>query len=125
MGEAVLQNPAGHGATAHLGVDDYSAEFSTFIHFELGRDDGNLTFHTVPVEEVFKLVAGQIDKDAVVRLYPADKPVGEDGLPVVEHGDTVVGQHHIAFEPVGVNPVEGAEQAIEKGSDEQMVVGIK
>lgn len=120
-----LQQEACHLSAAHLRIDDDSAPFPFLHDLEFRRNHLHFPAYAAPVEEAFHFGTGQIDQDAVVGLDGADEVVGEQGLPVVEACGTVfVGQAHVALQPVRADGVEGAQQSVEEGGDEKMLLGI-
>ena len=125
VGNAVAEDVARHFAAAHLRIDYDGFEPVAFADAEFGRDDTRLAADAFPVEEPLHFAAREVDEDAVVGMDTAEQVVGEPGLPIGEHRFVAVaGQCGVAFEPVGADGVQRAEQPVEERGDVEVLLGV-
>ena len=109
--DPAFQRKTCHLAAAHLRIDDDGFQPVAFVDPELRGDDPHLAGEAPPVEKAFHLAAGQIQQHAVVGLDFADETVGEALPPEVETCLLLLArQDGVAFEPVGSDGVQRAEQ---------------
>ena len=124
--DPVFQDISCHFSPAHLGIDNDGRGFPVFHDIELGCDDLHFAAYPIPVEKLFHFSAGQIDQYASLLFDFADKIIGEQRLPVVEHRQvSCFCQFHVPFKPVVLDAVQRAQQSVEKRCDEQVVLREK
>ena len=116
---------ARHLSAAHFGIDHDGFQPVALADAEFGRDDPRLAADAFPVEQPFHLSARQVDQDAVVGVNPAEQVVGQPALPIGKHRFVAVsGQYGVAFEPVGADGVQRAEQSVEERGDVEVPLGV-
>ena len=75
---------AGHGTAASLGMHGHHLELLAIVYVEERMDDGELSLHPFPVEQMLELFSSQMKEYAVVSLHCADEVLSEQGLPEAE-----------------------------------------
>ena len=116
---------ARHLPAAHFRVDHNGFQPVALADAEFGRDDPRFAADAFPVEQPLHLSARQVDQDAVVGVNPAQQVVGQPALPVGKHRFVAAaGQYGVAFEPVGADGVQRAEQSVEERGDVEVPLGV-
>ena len=125
IGDAVFQDMPRHLSAAHFRIDHDGFQPVALADAEFGRDDPRFAADAFPVEQPLHLSARQVDQDAVVGVNPAQQVVGQPALPVGKHRFVAAaGQYGVAFEPVGADGVQRAEQSVEERGDVEVPLGV-
>ena len=112
---AVLNDEACHFSSAHLGIYNDCFQLPAFPHLEFGSDDAYFLLHPLPIEQVLHFAACQIDEYASLLLDFRDEIIGQQRLPIIEHGDSsLLRQAYIPFKAVRLDTIQRAKQTVKK-----------